>query len=145
MFGYDGLQQRARNAKTLAGVRIYEEAISTHLAKTGAYPTLSNGCLGINYPSNQCWRGPGGNRSVRSDLDTVLAPYLDNKPEVSTRELRTGASDYRLGAVYVYNSQADAKIIYYLEGANQQCLDGGGGTTEMEATRCQLQLPPNES
>lgn len=140
---YSGVQQRARNAMIVSGVQAYNKAILSYVAVNGAYPAVSRGCLGANYPSDQCWVGPNGTFSVSSTLDNALAPYIVQKPTVSTRVLQiTSLPDMRLGAVYWYTSSTDVKIIYYLEGQAQKCLNGSIGGTEMEGTQCALVFPP---
>lgn len=140
---YSGVQQRARNAQIVSGMKAYEKAVLLYVADKGAYPAVSRACLGANYPSNQCWTGPNGTYSVSSTLDSALAPYVPQKPTVSTHVLQiTSLPDMRLGAVYWYTSPTDVKIIYYLEGQAQKCLNGSGGATEMEGTQCSLVFPP---
>lgn len=136
---YNGIQQRARNSQTLAGVRAYEKALKLYYADNGAYPAVT-ACLGANYPSNQCWTGPNGTYQTNASLDNSLQQYMGQKPVVSTKTLRiTNSPDFRLGALLYYLSPTDVRIIYYLEGANQACIGGGGGT-ELEGTQCGLQL-----
>ena len=137
---FNGIQQRARNSQIVQGVTMYEKAIRLYQAGTGTLPSVT-GCLGANYPSDQCWTGINGNRTVNASLDTMLSAYISTKPTLSTRQLQiTAAPDYRLGATYNYVSQADARIVYYLEGASQRCINGVVGTTEMQGTQCVIQL-----
>lgn len=139
---YSGIQQRARNAQIVSGVRAYEKAILSYVAVNGSYPAISRACLGANYPSNQCWSGPNGNFYTNTTFDTALAPFIGQKPTVSTHVLQiTSVPDMRLGAVYAYTSQSDVRIIYYLEGQAQRCLNGNVGGTEMEGTQCSEVLP----
>lgn len=139
---YNGVQQRARNAQIVSGVRAYEKTIRMYQIDQGALPNTS-GCLGANYPSNQCWNGTNGTFAVNAGLDTLIAPYLPQKPTLTTRLLQiTAAPDYRLGALYRYTNVNDVRIIYYLEGASQTCLNGSVGNTEMQGTQCYVQLAP---
>jgi prepilin-type N-terminal cleavage/methylation domain-containing protein len=139
---YSGIQQRARNTRIMAAVKSYEKAVLAYVAVNGSYPAISRACLGANYPSNQCWNGPNGNFYTSSTLDNDLAPFIGQKPTVSTKMLQvTSAPDMRAGAVYMYNSQTDVKIMYYLEGQAQKCLNGNTGATEMEGTQCSEVLP----
>jgi prepilin-type N-terminal cleavage/methylation domain-containing protein len=141
---YNGIQQRARNAQIVSGVKIYEKAILSYAAVNGSYPTISGqmACLGANYPSSQCWTGPSGNATVNTTLDTALADYINSKPVVSTRPLTiTSIGDVRQGAVYRFYSQTNVEIVYYLEGAGRQCLNGSTGASEREGTQCRQALP----
>lgn len=139
---YNGVQQRARNAQIVSGVKAYEKAIRMYQIDQGAFPSAS-GCVGANYPSNQCWNGTNGSYWVVGGLDTMLAPYILQKPTLTTNLLQiTNAPDYRLGALYRYTSAADVRLIYYLEGASQTCLSGATGVTEMQGTQCYMQFAP---
>lgn len=141
---YNGMQQRARNAQIISGVRAYQKALIEYATVNGSYPTQDRVCLGANYPSSSCWNGPHGTFYTNSGMDSALAPFLaNNKPTLSTHILQiTNTPDYRLGALYVHNSTSDIFIDYYLEGQSQRCLDGASGINEMEGTQCKLYLPP---
>ena len=92
---FNGIQQRARNSQIVQGVTMYEKAIRLYQAGTGTLPSVT-GCLGANYPSDQCWTGINGNRTVNASLDTMLSAYISTKPTLSTRQLQiTAAPDYR--------------------------------------------------
>ena len=138
---YSGAQSRARNSQIKSGVVTYQKALNLYATLNNSYPS-SSGCLGANYPSNNCWVGPSGNYSVNATLDTNLATVISTKPSLSTNVLQITASDQRLGALYRYTSAADIKIIYYLEGAGQTCLNGSVGATEMQGTQCSIILAP---
>lgn len=138
---YNGIQQRARNVQVLSGVNAYQKAIISYAVINSGYPAY-NACLGANYPSNQCWNGTNGTYTVNSTLDSLLSTYIGGtKPTLSTKPLQVTATDQRLGGLYRYTSATDVKIIYYLEGANQQCMGGSTGINEMQTTQCQLVLP----
>jgi prepilin-type N-terminal cleavage/methylation domain-containing protein len=137
---YNGIQQRARNTQIIAGTSVYRKALQLYAQENGSYPAAS-GCLGSGYPSNECWSGPNGIWAVNSGLDGMLSTYLPSKPIVATKQLRiTNAPDLRMGALYQYNSATDIKIIYYLEGAGQKCMNGSVGFDEMQGTQCSIQL-----
>lgn len=138
---FSGAQQRARNAQIKTGVIAYQKALNMYATLNNSYPVTS-GCLGANYPSNNCWVGPSGNYSVSAALDTNLSTVMASKPTLSTNVLQITASDQRLGALYRYTSAADIKIIYYLEGPGQTCINGSGGATEMQGTQCVVTLAP---
>lgn len=136
---YNGIQTRGRNAQTIAGANGYLKALRLYQADTGSLPAAT-GCLGANYPSNQCWSGTNGNIYVSSGLDTALQPYIGQKPTVSTKALQITASDYRQGVVYIYNSSTSISLEYYLEEPGQSCSAGGVGGTELQNTHCNINL-----
>ena len=141
---YGGIQQRARNTQVITGVAAYQRALVHYSGVHSAYPTNNNSCLGANYPSNQCWVGPAGTYGVNSTFDNLMQPYLgETKPIVSTNLIRVSSNnDQRGGALYRYVSQTDVRIIYYLNGRDQDCgLGGATGSNTVDATQCQLWLP----
>ncbi len=138
---YNGVQQRARNSQILSGVEAYKKALMEYATDNGSYPSASGGrvCLGANYAGGQCWSGPNGNAYTSPTVDAALAKYLPATPTVSTNILQiTSLPDYRLGAILVNSPD---RIVYYLEGAGQTCLEGFAGTTEMQGTQCTIILP----
>ncbi len=137
---YSSVQQRARNSQILSGVEAYKKALMEYATDNGFYPNVGSGvCLGANYVGNQCWNGVAGNRYVSAAIDANLAKYLPTKPTVSTNILQiTTNPDYRLGATLVNSPD---RIIYYLEGAGQTCLEGFSGMTEMQGTQCAIIFP----
>jgi type II secretion system protein G len=138
---YSGVQQRARNSVIMSGVEAYQKALLQYSVDNQTYPVAPGAwaCLGAGYPSNQCWNGINGNRYVDAGVDAALARYLNgNKPTVGTNMLQVTASpDYRAGALLITSPY---RIIYYLEGTGQTCMDGSIGVTEMQGTQCVLTL-----
>ncbi len=138
---YNGVQQRARNAQVISGVNAYQKAIVSYAIVSAAYPTSFGACLGANYPSEQCWTGDNGSFNVSAVFDSLMTPYLGTtKPTLSTKKLQVTSVDQRGGAIYFYYSPTDIRLVYYLEGTDQQC-PGGTGTNEMQTTQCRIQLP----
>lgn len=142
LVAYSGIQQRAHNSAIVSGVDAYQKALLQYSVDNQAYPLAIgvSACLGAGYAGNQCWSGINGNRYVDAGVDAALAKYFNNgtKPTVSTNMLQiTTAPDYRAGALLVTSPY---RIIYYLEGAGQTCMDGSSGTTEMQGTQCALTL-----
>ena len=137
---YNGIQQRAKNTQVIAGVESYRKVLMQYNTVNSSYPT-AEGCLGANYPSNQCWQGVSGNRLVNGTLDTNLSGFMGNKPTLATALMSIGIGDnVRAGAVYVVSP---ARIIYYLSGTSQPCgISGANGVNEGGVvTQCALTLP----
>jgi prepilin-type N-terminal cleavage/methylation domain-containing protein len=137
---YQGAQQRADNSRIMGAVRQYQKAFLAYaIDHQGSWPTGSFACLGNGYPSNQCWNGPSGTFAVDAATDANLVPYIgSNKPIPSTKVLQiTGLPDYRLGILF---NPTQSKLVYYLEGGGQTCLDGWAGATEMQGTQCAIVL-----
>jgi prepilin-type N-terminal cleavage/methylation domain-containing protein len=137
---YNGIQQRARNSQVVAGVNAYAKALMSYSTINSTYPANS-GCLGDNYPSNQCWTGVDGTFSTDATLDANIATVINAKPTLATSLMSIGiANDMRAGALY---RTAPARIVYYLAGPGQPCgVSGATGVTEGSVvTQCLLTLP----
>jgi prepilin-type N-terminal cleavage/methylation domain-containing protein len=137
---YNGIQQRSRNTQVIAGTQAYYKALRSYEAVNSSYPT-QDGCLGANYPGNQCWQGDSGTFSVNATLDASLASFMSTKPTLATSMMSIGiTNNIRAGAVY---RTAPARIVYYLAGVNQPCvISGSSGVTEGSVvTQCAVTLP----
>lgn len=137
---YNGLQQRSRNTQVIVGVEAYNKALRNYHAINSSYPT-STGCLGANYPSNQCWQGDSGNITVNATLDSNLASVISSKPTLATSLMSIGiTNNMRAGAMF---NASQNRIVYYLAGAAQSCGIGGAtGVTEGGVvTQCAITLP----
>lgn len=137
---YNGIQQRAKNTQVIAGVEMYVKALMQYKAVNSTYPTTA-GCLGANYPSDQCWEGDSGTYFVNSTLDSNLAGFMGGKPTLATARMSIGiTNNMRAGALYVVGP---ARIVYYLAGAGQACGISGssGGTEGGVVTQCSIALP----
>jgi prepilin-type N-terminal cleavage/methylation domain-containing protein len=137
---YNGIQQRSRNAQVIAGVEMYHKAIRSYHAVNASYPA-GTGCLGANYPSNQCWQGDSGNITVNATLDNNLTSFISGKPTLATSLMSIGiTNNIRAGAMY---NASTSKIVYYLAGAGQSCvINGATGVTEGGVvTQCSITLP----
>lgn len=137
---YQGITQSTDNSRIEAAARTYQKALSDYaIDHNDTWPTGGDACLGNGYPNNQCWNGPNGTWSVDATVDAALAPYINGeKPTPATHVLQiTTAPDYRLGLLFISSQN---KLVYYLEGAGQTCLNGSPGTTEMQGTQCVIVL-----
>lgn len=142
IIAYNGIQQRARNAKEVSVVGQYKTALLAYALDHGTYPDSSNSaCLGETYPYG-CW--PSSNDATFNDQ---LRPYLNNANPLPTGN--TAPISYygtRSGIAYDYQSGATLDgqphpwiIVYFLEGV-QTCPVGpvagsaGGGWTNFSST-----------
>lgn len=125
---YNGIQQRARNSQVISGTNAYLKTLHEYYAVHSQLPT-SSGCLGANYPSNQCWVGTSGTWSVNATLDSNLSEFLSTKPTLATSLFSIGIGDNtRAGALY---NSSTKQVVYYLQGAGQNCsISGATGVTE---------------
>ena len=140
---YNGIQTRARNTQVTAGVNVYYKAITEYYAVYSIYPGSTNlrACLGSGYPSDQCWNGVSGTVATNATIDANLSEFISQRPTLATSLFSIGlGNNIRAGALYDYNNR---KIVYYLQGAGQNCgLSGSSGFTEGGiVTQCSLPLP----
>jgi len=140
---YGTVQTNARNKQVIAGAAAYNKAVMQYQAETGLIPTIE-GCLGANYPSNQCWTGAPV-RSVNASLDTLLSPYLSNKPTLATSLMNMDGTNNRAGLAYIYNFPAagQGELRFYLNGNGQNCsVAGFSAANEGTLTNCYKRFSP---
>lgn len=138
---FNGVQQRARNTQVISGVQAYYKVILQYAVVNSSYP-ITGGCLGANYPTDQCWLGDQGTQAVSAALDSGLAPFMGSKPTLAAERFSIGiGNNMRSGALY---RSSPAGIVYYLQGAGQACvMSGASGVTEGGVvTQCIVLLPP---
>jgi len=134
---YSGVQGRARNTQVLTGVSAYQKAFIQYATVNSAYP-VGSGCLGANYPGNQCWSGDSGTWNVNATLDGYIAPFIGSKPTLATSLLSISiGNNVRAGALYI---SSPSRFIYYLQ-RPAACLDGTTGNVEGGMLQCVLNLP----
>lgn len=139
---FNGVQTRAKNTQVISGAKAYHNAILQYATINGRYPSVS-GCLGAGYPSNTCWRSDGASQwLVNTTLDAEIATVMQSKPTLATQLMSIGIATYeRAGALYT--STPDVRLVYYLQGINQNCAISGatlvneGGVV----SQCNIVLP----
>jgi general secretion pathway protein G len=113
---FNGVQERARNAKTIAAVKDYIKLYSAYAVDYDVYPGSGNYCLGIGYPGGLCW----DNRTYveSTAANTGLLNYTKNLPSPSAANVYRNATDgYRRGILFV----TPYYLRYQLEGVDTQC------------------------
>lgn len=143
---YNGIQDRAYNSRVVSAVSQYHKAFIQYRTINGTYPNIDS-CLGANYPNNACWAGAANGtspqRSVNASLDSALAEFMPNKPEVATELINLPSIGYRAGIIYLPNDTTyPRRVSYYLKGNNQNCMfTVSTQVNEGPATQCTSQLP----
>jgi prepilin-type N-terminal cleavage/methylation domain-containing protein len=103
---YNGIQQRANNAKTMSAVEAYVKYLQMYKTDNGDFPKLTS-CLGVGYAAEQC-RGDGGSYvEDHGNLNSIdLQPYIGGSvPSPSnTKYPYPGTTVYIAGAYYQYPS-----------------------------------------
>lgn len=114
---YNGVQQRARNAQTIAAVNDYIKGYTAYAIDNGSYPIGGNYCIGQGYAGGLCW----DNRVyvTPSGLAAALGSYMSNLPNPSTTPVYRNSTDgFRAGILYV---AAGYGLRYQLEGESTSC------------------------
>lgn len=143
---YNGIQNRAYNAKVIAGTQAYYKAFLNFKSVNGAYSSTGE-CLGANYPNNACWAanadGTSPQRVVSSSLDNSLSEFIPVKPEVGKDMVNIViAASYRSGLVYMPGDASYGyRLTYYLKGDVDCGLPVANRTVEGPLTQCNISLP----
>lgn len=137
---FNGIQQRGRNAQTIAAVKDYKKIYLSYALDNSSYPGTGNYCLGTGYPGNLCW----DNRAYTPStvVDTALKTYASNLPQPNTaRVYRNSTDGSRAGILYVNNYT----FRYQLEGVNTDCGIAGAVRTfsagQSDGPECTITLP----
>lgn len=117
---YNGIQNRAENAKTVEAVSAWAKGLQLYKIDKGSYPAISS-CLGdtntyTNSNSGVCW-GPAPNATwvVQPSLLAAMGDYIGTYPEPSNKNIHTDAAPYR-GAMYYYSAGGGEEIRVNLVG-----------------------------
>lgn len=139
---YNGLQQRARNAQVISGVRAIESAMRQYATINSRYISPSVSCLGAGYPASTCkTSSTTANPTWSVVYDAIgpgeLATILPTAPKVNDGTLRqfSAPDDMRGGVWKHFNT-----LRYYLEG-DQACGNGEAKTFAGQLTECIVTLP----
>lgn len=137
---FNGIQERARNSKTISAVKDYMKLYSSYAVDYDVYPGSGNYCLGTGYPGGLCW----DNRTYTENAaaNTGLLNYAKTLPSPSTARVYRNATDgSRSGILFV----TPYYLRYQLEGADTQC--GIPGATraftagESTGPECNIAVP----
>ena len=113
---FNGVQERARNTKTLSAVKEYIKLYSSYAVDYDVYPGSGNYCLGAGYQGGLCWDNRVYAESAAAN--TGLMNYAKNLPSPSTARVYRNATDgYRAGILFVNPYY----LRYQLEGVDTQC------------------------
>ncbi len=129
---FNGIQDRAENAKTMLSVKSYYKALLAYGLDKNTYPDTTNQwCLGENYSCGDL----GTNSSI---ANTALRPYLNYAnplPTPSIKPIQYYENEQRTGAAYGYlvNATLDGQpypwgISYVLKGRTRCGIDNVVGT-----------------
>lgn len=158
---YNGVQGRAENTKTLAGIDQLAKAMQAYKVDNGRYPLVrpvgtagvytytcvvsdvTKSCAKVGGSDTSCM-GLGASTGTAA-FDTAVKTILPKVPDVSSQDLQCDNITVRGAFYYVHfldpnaNNQ-NAYLVYFLKG-NEQCRAPVGSTVVKQAvsgdTRCQ--------
>jgi prepilin-type N-terminal cleavage/methylation domain-containing protein len=154
--GYNGIQTRAENTKTINAVGAYARALQSYAAINGGYPVTGVSvfaCFGAPV-GGECGNttdavaGACGGNSVagatNAAFDTAIRTVLTSLPSPSSQNITCGTRVYS-GAHYSATSSSVGYVTYYLRG-DQTCggiggLESFGKNYTADLTVCGAQLP----
>jgi prepilin-type N-terminal cleavage/methylation domain-containing protein len=121
---FNGVQERARNTKTISAVKDYMKLYASYAVDYDVYPGSGNYCLGTGYTDDLCWdnRAYTGNTVANTGLQ-IYAKSLPNPS--TTRVYRNPTDGSRAGILYV----SPNNLRYQLEGVDTQCGISGATRT----------------
>lgn len=136
---YNGIQQRAKNVKTVAAVKDAVKLLQLYKVDQGVYPTgYSFACIG-EYTSDVCqYVSPGNTEVIEQASFKSAISSVGTMPQPSDTIFTLAGT--RTGGGAFYRSAAQ-DIVYYLSGTNQACSAGGTASNQGTATECDLPLP----
>ncbi|AHB42405.1 Type II secretion system protein G [Candidatus Saccharibacteria bacterium RAAC3_TM7_1] len=149
---YSGIQTRAENAKTVAAVSQWAQAIQMYQADKGTWPA-NNSCLGspTTYDSSvyggRCWPPNTSGWTVNASFLAEMQPYVGSTyPEPSTKAVidTTNGNEFR-GAMYYQYSATDKRIYAHFPGSTtcptiSGLGDAYGGTNYSNGRVCYYRL-----
>lgn len=150
IIAYNGIQQRAEEARIAAAVDSYYKVFEAAAVTNGSYPDLGDGCLGIasDYPaespftSGACVMVNGTtNSTLNSSLLSSLSSNISSLPSAKVAPVRVsfGPSqvyDYR--GIWVSTHPTYFEFQYWLPG-NKNCPRGTTSyNSSANATVCNL-------
>lgn len=147
--GYNGIQTRSANTKTVSAVATYIKALRLYQTQEGRYPIHTNyPCLGTSTtmcgasPSGACW-GLGyvsGSTAFANDIKA----YLGAPPELSDQRISCTATATVQGGFYQSSTDGATAAIYYFLKGNVDCGGPGGVNTSrvfsQDATWCGIAI-----
>lgn len=145
---YNGLQQRAEEAKLTAALDSYVKVFESLAVTDEGYPDTGNGCLGLAsdypaegvFPSGACIIYNGAvDSSYNQNLTDALSPYMSSIPSVKLPPVRVNFSEsmvYDYRGIWVESDTYYWQIQYWLKG-DRNCPKGTKTYfSDPGATRC---------
>ena len=140
--GYNGIQIRAENTKTVAGVNQAVKLMRIYKEINGSYPSAggnSYACIGSGYASQVCATATDGVTPSISEISSFSSALqsVGTLPQLSTKQLTLSTGAVVAGASYEPGSKM---IRYHLAGAGSACDAGGTKYVYGDTVQCRIIL-----
>jgi general secretion pathway protein G len=137
---YNGIQERARNTRTVAAAEQAIKLLGAYKAINGAYPTsgLLYACIG-EYAADVCQYASPGVPEVQEQTAFKTAIATVGSMPQPTDQLYAGGGLRTSGGAY-YRTDL-MRVTYYLSGNNKSCDAGGTASNIGAVTQCAYDLP----
>lgn len=161
---FKGIQDKARNARTIENVRQFYTALQAYHEDIGYYPLVSNPedptrvkmvCIGLGYPGGTCGKVTGTTVYESTDLyDQLKAESIGVGTDVINIVHGDVGSESFIGAAYGIDTISNPSytgmgraIEWFLEGKNKNCSVTGAYryNTANGNTACEIFLEPLDS
>jgi prepilin-type N-terminal cleavage/methylation domain-containing protein len=131
VIGYNGTQQRARAAQTVATAEQWIKGLMIYKARNGTLPAMSS-CLGSGYKYNHDGLGASGigqcaqtsaSLGVVSDsaFSTAISPYMNGSPTPAMVSAVNSSTSWYRGLVYQVNSTLNTAQLLFTLDKGQPC------------------------
>ena len=126
---YNGISQKAENAKTAAAAEVYIKAIRMYEQDKGGLPGVDGVCLGVNYPwdynggatgDNQCRYSSTSYYKIKGSLNETLGGYISPLPYPSMQRVGNEISWAR-GIYYAHTGIGGEYYIGVVFSGNDMC------------------------
>jgi prepilin-type N-terminal cleavage/methylation domain-containing protein len=106
---FNGVQNRAENAKTVSAVNAYKKALHQYAIENGSYPTTGAFCLGDQYDILNGVAGCRYSTSVIANTAgaasrNLLKPYVGNTLPMPSTKVMTNSSGTGFVGIYFYGT-----------------------------------------
>lgn len=131
IISFTGVSRRASNTNRIATAKQAVDLINSYIGAKGAYPdaTGASMCIGQNFPGGKCWGADSGSPTLES-ASTPMVTALSSVGVLGAINYSAVDMGYwhGIGPVYHYKAtrtvdgaSSPVIIIYFLDGANQDC------------------------
>ena len=136
---YNGIQVRAENTKTVAGVNQAVKLLLAYKAINGDFPVNGLACIGTGYASDTCMTATDGvtPSAINSSSFNNALTSVGSLPTLSTKNLTLSSGQVVAGANWNYS---DKMIRYHLAGSSTTCDAGGSKYTYGNVIQCRIVL-----